>query len=35
VRPEGSPMSVVPSPMRAMGLFPAICRRFIRHSAMK
>ena len=31
----GSPMSVVPSPMRAMGLFPAICRRFIRHSAMK
>ena len=35
VRPEGSPIMVVPSPMRAMGLFPAICSRFIRHSAMK
>ena len=35
VRPEGSPMRVVPSPMRAMGLLPAICRRFMRHRAMK
>ena len=35
VRPDGSPIIVVPSPMRAMGLLPAICRRFIRHRAMK
>ena len=35
VRPEGSPIRVVPSPIRAMGLLPAICRRFIRHSAIK
>ena len=35
VRPEGSPIRVVPSPIRAIGLLPAICKRFIRHSAMK
>ena len=35
VRPDGSPIMAVPPPMRAMGLFPAICSRFIRHSAIK
>ena len=25
----------VPPPISAIGLFPAICRRFIRHSAIK
>ena len=35
VRPEGSPIMVVPPPMRAMGLLPAICSRFIRHRAIK
>ena len=34
VRPLGSPIIVVP-PMRAIGLLPAICRRFIKVSAMK
>ena len=35
VRPEGSPIMAVPPPIRAMGLLPAICRRFIRHRAIK
>ena len=35
VRPEGSPIMVVPPPIRAMGLLPAICSRFIRVSAIK
>ena len=35
VRPEGSPIMPVPPPMSAMGRLPAICRRFMRHSAMK
>ena len=35
VRPEGSPIMVVPPPIRAMGLLPASCRRFIRVSARK
>ena len=34
-RPEGSPIIPVPPPIRAMGRLPAICRRFIRHRAMK
>ena len=35
VRPEGSPIMVVPPPMRAMGWLPAICSRFISVRAMK
>ena len=35
VRPLGSPIIVVPPPRRAIGLLPAICRRFIKVSAMK
>ena len=35
VRPEGSPIMVVAPPIRAMGLFPAICRRFIMVRAIK
>ena len=35
VLPDGSPIMVVPPPIRAIGLFPAICIRFIRVSAMK
>ena len=35
VRPEGSPIMVVPPPMRAMGWLPAICSRFISVNAMK
>ena len=35
VRPEGSPIMAVPPPIKAMGLLPAICSRFIRHRAMK
>ena len=34
-RPEGSPIMPVPPPTKAMGLFPASCRRFIRQRAMK
>ena len=29
------PIMAVPPPIRAMGLLPACCRRFIRHRAMK
>ena len=35
VRPDGSPIIAVPPPIRAIGLLPACCRRFIRQSAMK
>ena len=35
VLPEGSPIMPVPPPSSAIGLLPAIWRRFIRHSAMK
>ncbi len=35
VRPEGSPIIVVPPPISATGVLPAICRRFISVSAMK
>ncbi len=35
VRPEGSPIIVVPPPIKAMGWLPAICRRFISVRAMK
>ena len=35
VRPEGSPIIVVPPPISAIGLLPAICRRFISVSAIK
>ncbi len=35
VRPEGSPIIVVPPPIRAIGLLPASCRRFISVSAIK
>ena len=35
VRPEGSPIMVVPPPIRAMGVLPACCKRFISVSAMK
>ena len=33
--PEGSPTIPVPPPIRAMGLLPAICKRFIKQRAMK
>ena len=35
VRPEGSPIYPVPPPTKTTGRLPAICRRFIRHSAIK
>ena len=35
VLPDGSPTMPVPPPSRAIGLFPAICSLFIRHSAIK
>ena len=35
VRPEGSPIMVVPPPMSATGWLPAIWRRFISVSAIK
>lgn len=34
-RPDGSPTMPVPPPISAIGLFPAICKRFIKQSAMK
>ena len=35
VRPDGSPIIAVPPPIKAIGLLPAIWRRFIKQSAMK
>ena len=35
VLPEGSPIMAVPPPISAIGLLPASCSRFIRHSAIK
>ena len=32
---QGSPIMVVPPPIRAMGLLPACCRRFMKVSATK